>query len=367
MHRVERKKLIIAYLGGANSIHTVKWVNEMALRGHEVHLISMHPATEELHQNIEVYKLPFKPPHGYYLNTWHLKRLLQQINPDILNTHYASGYGTLARLSGFHPNLLSAWGSDIFDFPYQSKIKMKIIQKNLSAADRIASTSHIMKKQIEVIYKPEKEIAVTPFGVDCEKFKPMEVIRDNNKIRIGTVKTMASQYGIATLIEAFAIVKNEYQGQIELVLVGDGPEEDDLKLLARKLGVNICVDFVGPVPHQKVPQYLNSFDIYVALSNSESFGVAIIEASACGLPVVVSDAGGLPEVVIDGQTGFIVPQNNSEAAAERILRLLCDQELRKEIGNAGRQFVLDNYEWKENADRLERAYEEVIGDFRKCS
>ena len=157
-----------SFLVGHSSIHTVKWVNEMALRGHEVHLITMHPGTEELHQNIQVYKLPFNPPHGYYLNTWHLKRLLQQINPDILNTHYASGYGTLARLSGFHPNLLSVWGSDVFDFPYESRIKMKIMQRNMAAADQIASTSNIMKQQTEKIYRPNKEITITPFGVDSD-------------------------------------------------------------------------------------------------------------------------------------------------------------------------------------------------------
>jgi glycosyltransferase involved in cell wall biosynthesis len=355
----------IAFLAGHSSIHTVKWVNEMSLRGHEVHLITMHPGTEELHQNIQVYKLPFAPPHGYYLNAWHLKRLLQQINPDILNTHYASGYGTLARLSGFHPNLLSVWGSDVFDFPYESMMKKKIIQRNLSAADRIASTSNIMKKQTVTIYKPEKEIAITPFGVNCEKFRPMEYNRDKNKIRIGTVKKMASKYGIATLIEAFAIAKHKYQGDIELILVGGGPEEEDLKLLAQKLDVGSYVDFVGLIPHHTVPEYLNSFDIYVALSDSESFGVAIIEASACGIPVVVSDAGGLPEVVADEQTGFIVPRNNPEEAADRILQLLNDSSLRKKMGNAGRKFVLDNYEWKENADRMKRLYEIIVEEHRK--
>ena len=344
----------IAFLAGHSSIHTVKWVNEMALRGHEVHLITMHPGTEELHQNIQVHKLPFAPPYGYYLNAWHLKRLLQHINPDILNTHYASGYGTLARLSRFHPNLLSVWGSDVFDFPYESRMKMRIMQRNLAAADWIASTSNVMKRQTETIHNPEQPIAVTPFGVDCERFRPMEINIEQNRIRIGTVKRMASTYGIATLIEAFAIAKGRFQGDIELILVGGGPEEEELKLLAQRLNVGQYVDFVGSVPHHTVPEYLNSFDIYVALSESESFGVAIIEASACGVPVIVSDAGGLPEVVVNGQTGYIVPRNNPEEAADRILQLLNDSSIRTEMGDAGCKFVLDNYEWKENADRMER-------------
>ena len=356
----------IAFLAGHSSIHTVKWVNEMALRGHEVHLITMHPGTEALHPSIRIHQLPFKPPYGYYLNTRHVRKLLQQIQPDILNTHYASGYGTLARLSGFHPNLLSVWGSDVFDFPYESRIKMKIMQRNLAVADRIASTSNIMKQQTEKIYRPNKEIAITPFGVDCERFRPIETnkISNNNRIRIGTVKKMASKYGIATLIEAFAIIKDKYEGDIELALIGGGPEEDKLKMLAQRLNVDNYVDFVGPVPHHSVPDYLNSFDIYVALSTSESFGVAIIEASACGVPVVVSDAGGLPEVVVDGKTGYIVPRNNPEEAAERILQLVNNSLLRVTMGEAGRQFVLENYEWKENADRMERLYEKVIDDYK---
>jgi glycosyltransferase involved in cell wall biosynthesis len=350
----------IAFLAGHSSIHTVKWVNEMEKRGHTIHLITMHPGKEILNANIQVHRLPFKPPLGYYLNTLHLRQLLRRIEPDLLHTHYASGYGTLARLSRFHPNLLSVWGSDIFIFPYASKTKRKIIQKNLRAADRIASTSHIMKSQIENLNKPQKEIAVTPFGVDCERFRPMGTSEHQNQIRIGTVKKMASQYGIATLIKAFAILKSKFQGNIKLILVGGGPEEEELKLLVKSLNLSEHVNFVGPIPHHTVPEYLNSFDIYIALSENESFGVAIIEASACGVPVIVSDVGGLPEVVEDGKTGYIVPRNNPEAAADKMLKLLNNEHLRKKMGEAGRQFVLNNYDWKKNADKMERLYTEIV-------
>lgn len=350
----------IAFLSGQNSIHTIKWVNEMANRGHEVHLITMHPGGEALNQNVNLYILPFKSHLGYYLNFWHLKRLLRKIKPDLLNTHYASGYGTLARLANFHPNLLSVWGSDIFEFPYESNIKMKIIKKNLQAADRIASTSQIMKKQIENIYVPQQNITVTPFGVDCEQFRPLNPEKDHNCITIGTVKSMDSRYGIKTLIEAFALVKRQYPGCIKLVLVGGGPQKKQLELLVRKLGIEKLVHFIGHVHHHTVPVYLNSFDIYVALSISESFGVAILEASACGLPVVVSDTGGLPEVVVDGKTGFVIPQNNPQKAANSILQLLYRPKLRKEMGKVGRQYVLNNFEWRKNAELMENLYNKII-------
>jgi len=357
----------LAYLAGHSSIHTVKWVNEMAKRGHEVHLITMQPGVGELNLRINVHRLPFNAPFGYYLNVWYLKRLLRQLKPDILNTHYASGYGTLARLTGFHPNLLSVWGSDVFDFPYKSKLRMQLLRENLRAADYIASTSHIMKRQTESIFRPEKEIAVTPFGVDCERFAPFNHAEKHERIRIGTVKKMASKYGITTLIQAFAIVKSRFTGEIELMLVGGGPEEEKLKGLAKQLNIDKYVEFIGPVPHNIVPGYLNSFDIYVALStlDSESFGVAIVEASACGVPVIVSDAGGLPEVVVDGTTGYIVPRNKPEEAADRLLRLVNDAHLRETMGKAGRKFVMDNYEWKKCADRMEELYKSVVYGYKK--
>ncbi len=355
----------IAFLAGHNSIHTVKWVNEMASRGHEIHLLTMHPGTEELHKNIRVYNLPFKQPVGYYMNLWKAKKLLKQIQPDILNTHYASGYGTLARLSGFQPNLLSVWGSDVFDFPLKSKLNMRIMQKNLKAADRVASTSHIMKRQIESIYKPDKHITVIPFGVDCRFFQPLKAGKDNDKVVVGTVKSMAPKYGIVTLIESFALVKDRTEQELELVLVGGGLQEKELKLLTKKLGIDTNVKFVGAVPHHEVPKWLNSFDIYVALSIDESFGVAIVEASACEVPVVVSDAGGLLEVTEDGITGYIVPRNNPEKAADKLEMLINNERLRSTMGRAGREFVLKNYEWRENADRMENLYKEVIKEYKK--
>jgi|SRR5690554_3966193 len=350
----------IAFLSPGNSIHTVKWVNEISFRGHEVFLITMHPPKELLNKGINCINLPFSAPAGYYLNGPILKRILNKIKPDILNTHYASGYGTLARLSGFHPSLLSVWGSDVFDFPFQSRMTLRLIRKNLEEADFIASTSHVMQKQTESILKTPKEIAVTPFGIDCKQFSPMGNNRNNEKLRIGTVKSLAPKYGISCLIEAFNLAVKKGLKNAELVLVGGGPQENELKELTINLGIDKYVSFVGAVPHSEVPRWLNSFDIYVALSQSESFGVAILEASACELPVIVSNVGGLPEVVVNRETGFIVGREDNEAAAAKILELVNNNELRSNMGHKGRNFVLKNYEWSCCVDKMECLYERII-------
>lgn len=354
----------IAYLAAAHSIHTVRWVNEMARRGHKVHLITMHPPTvnNPVDSSVNIHVLPFRPPLGYFLNVWHLKWLLKDIQPQLLHTSYASGYGTLSRMSGYHPTLLSVWGSDVFLFPYESRLKEKILRKNLATADYIAATSSALKNQTEKFIKPKRPITVTPFGVDCSKFKPHKEFTTQKEFVVGTVKNLEPVYGIEYLIEAFAIVKAKYRGtkQLRLSIAGEGSLKKRLMNLAVKLGIGNSTNFLGFVPHVEVPKVLNQFSVFTCLSISESFGVAVLEASACGIPVIVSDTGGLPEVAKNNETGFIVPSRNPDAAAEAIIKLIEDEALRKRMGAEGRNFVLQNYEWKDCASRMEKLYEDII-------
>lgn len=351
----------IAFLAARKVIHTVKWVNEFARRGHEVHLITMHDGGDPLEESVHVHVLPFAPPVGYYLNAPVTRKLLRELKPDVVNAHYASGYGTLARLSGYRPLLLSVWGSDVYDFPYKSFVHRALIRRNLAAADRIASTSHAMKQQTERLYRPKYPIAVTPFGVDCTKFSPRQNGRTSSVFRIGTVKALKPKYGIDDLIRAFALARDAGLGASELIIAGEGPQEAELRELAQTLGVAESVRFLGRVAHAEVPKVLNSLDVFVALSilDSESFGVAVVEASACGLPVVVSDVGGLPEVVVHGSSGFIVPKRDPAAAAARILELARDEGLRNSMGSWGRQFILSKYEWSHTADEMEEVLTSV--------
>jgi glycosyltransferase involved in cell wall biosynthesis len=185
-------------------------------------------------------------------------------------------------------------------------------------------------------------------------------------ITIGTVKSLAFKYGIDILIRAFArlrgIVDDPLAQKLRLLIVGGGPQEDELKRLAREVGVGGVTTFVGPVLHMLVPEYLNRLDIYVALSRleSESFGVSVLEASACGLPVVVSDVGGLPEVVLHGKTGYVVKREDPDSAAAALARLVHDERLRHSLGRAGRSHVRSHYEWGGCVERLLEVYTAVL-------
>src|SRR5690606_21408882 len=142
------------------------------------------------------HSLPVAGPLGYVANTYSLWKLLRDVKPDLVNVHYATSYGLLARMAGFHPTLLSAWGSDVFDFPGKSRLHRKLVTDNLLFADGLASTSEAMGRQVKWLLGFEREVFITPFGVDCEKFHPSLKEKTPAEIVVGTVKTLKSTYGI---------------------------------------------------------------------------------------------------------------------------------------------------------------------------
>jgi len=351
----------VVLLSGTNCIHTARWANGLAQQGVEVHLISAHKNEHELDRNVRLYILSNQAPWGYLTNLFEVKVLLKRIRPDLMNAHYATGYGLLARLIRFKPTLLSVWGSDVYDFPEKSFFHRWLLKGNLQAATAIASTSHCMARRTSEIFQ-HNEVFITPFGIDEQDFQPRNnSSKKENKIIIGTIKSLKKIYGIDTLIKAFSLVVKNYTGDKDLILeiTGGGTDLELLKKLARSLKVENKVIFKGEVPHTKVVDMLNRLDIYVALSRQESFGVAIIEAMACEKPVVVSDAYGLVEVTVAGKTGFVIQKENAKAAADAILKLVADEDLRVEMGKAGREHVLENYTWGKSLDLMIDAYEKT--------
>jgi len=209
-----------------------------------------------------------------------------------------------------------------------------------------------------------KPITVTPFGVDCSQFVPMQSLSvDSGEFVVGTVKALEPKYGIEFLIRGFSLFSERCAGRrVRLIIAGHGSLTESLKKLTRELRIDRLTDFVGAIPHQKVPEMLSRFSVFAALSvmDSESFGVAVVEASACELPVVVTSVGGFPEVVADGITGIFVPPGDPEAAAAAFSTLMGDADMRRKLGAAGRKFVLENYEWSENAGRMKQLYESIL-------
>ena len=352
----------ICYLADANSQHAIKWAKHFSLQNHDVKIVSFRKSDD-----------PVVHPLSYVLNSkWpakansfifapRVRSMLATFKPDIVHAHYATSYGTLGRLCDFHPYVLSVWGSDVYDFPRRSWLHRKLVEKNLAVADHVCSTSQSMA--IEAARLCDRPITVTPFGVDCTRFLPAVDQRNSDDvIVIGTIKALEPPYGVEYLIRSFAVLVKKYgeRKQLRLVIAGDGSLRESLETLVADLNIERQVTFMGVVAHSRVPELLTTFSVFCALSLSESFGVAVLEASACKVPVVVTGVGGLPEVVQDKVTGLIVPSRDVQAGASALSTLIEDQDLRRSLGEAGRKFVLENYNWSQNARCMEKVYESVL-------
>lgn len=367
--------LRVLLLADVNSPHTIKWAIGLSKNGLEVGIFTLSDSCIDLYKKYKKItlfcgtinsKIIENNGNGWskikyllYLNM--LRSVIKKFNPDIIHAHYATSYGLLGALSGFHPFIISVWGSDIFEFPNKSYFHKQILEFNLKKADCILSTSKAMAK--ETTLYTDKDIIVTPFGVDLNVFKAVDVDSFFNKdeIVIGTVKTLEEKYGIEYLIEAFAIVSHKYKDKnLKLLIVGGGSQEYYLKDLASTLDIEKNTIFTGKIPYVDVVMYHNMLSVFVSVSNSESFGVAVIEASACGKPVVVSDVGGLPEVVENGVTGFVVPAKNVKEIASAIEKLILDDEMRCTMGLNGRKRVKKLFEWNNNVKQMICIYKETI-------
>ena len=326
------------------------------------------PKENVISNKVILHSLKYSGTKAYLMNSYELNKLYKQINPDIVNAHYASGYGTLARFSELRPLILSVWGSDVYDFPYQNKLKMRIIKDNLLYADEIASTSNCMAKQVKKLLNLDSvNITVTPFGVDTKKFLRKNEKRKRDNICIGNIKTLTPKYGISDLIKSIRILKDKLKDDnlgdisntIKLIIYGDGEQKEELVEMVKKYDLNDTVEFKDKIPNSEVPNALENFDIFCATSISESFGVSAVEAMAMELPVVATDVDGFKEVVDDGVTGIIVKRQKPVEIATALKKLVLDEGMRLDMGKKGRKRVLRLYDWEKNVDIMEKLYNNV--------
>jgi glycosyltransferase involved in cell wall biosynthesis len=351
----------ICYLASAKSVHTRRWVNYFASKGHSIELVSFEQG-EGYDSRVVIHALPRRLPLNldcFFAGSL-VRSILRRSKIDILHAHYASSYGTIGRYCNFHPYIVSVWGSDVFEFPRRSPLHRMLLRRNLASADKVCSTSKTMASEIHKYCANSVEI--TPFGIDCAQFQPSSSDKHSEgEFVVGTVKSLEPVYGIEYLIRAFALLVRRYTGKtkLRLVIAGDGYLLAALQALTRELKIEHLTRFVGHISHEQVPQLLRKFSVFANLSNNESFGVAALEASACGLPVIATNVGNLPEIIRNLKTGIIVPARDPQATSEALFELLNDDQMRVNLGQAGRQFVLKHYDWIVNAIRLEDVYRSV--------
>lgn len=345
---------ILLMVANANSVHTQNWANGLAKNSpFDIHIFSLEQPTLK-YQSVTVHsfdigKSKIRKFFRFLYSPIALYKLEKIIRPSIVHAHYLSSYGIIGAFIPKRQNvkfIVSTWGTDVVTNPKINYIYLLLTRFVLIRSDCIMATSAYLANECKKYTK--KEIHITPFGIDTDRFRsnPDSKVINPLTVTIGTVKSLYPVYGIDVLIKAFAeVVKSHPEISIDLKIAGHGPELKSLKILAVETGVANKIKWVGSLKYEHVPEFLQSIDIFANLSRSESFGVAILEASSCHLPVLATHVGGIPEVCQHQVSGLLVQPNNLEQTTSALSKLINSPRLRKEYGTKGRELAVNRYDW----------------------
>jgi len=230
------------------------------------------------------------------------------------------------------------------------------------------ANSHYSAQQLSRRGLPQKRIQVIYGGVDPTQFAapttPDELVRrklaPNNQPILLTVGRLVKRKGHSQVMAALPQIVREI-GPVKYLIVGSGPEEQNLRRLTREYGIEDYVRFLGEVDDRKLSALYRDADVFAMPSRDihgqpiEGFGLVYLEANLCGLPVVAGDTGGVSDAVVDGETGLLVNPEDPAAIASAIIRLLRDPDLAAQLAAAGQARVLQEFTWEQVAMRCQRA------------
>ncbi|MFC2175108.1 glycosyltransferase [archaeon] len=361
----------ICYFADASSIHTHRWLSYFSGKGHEVHLVSLEKKRDDLdwrgvkfhHVKDIGFKKALLLP--YYAPKF--KKIVRGIKPEVLHAHYATKYGFLAHFTGFHPLVVTAWGSDVLLDPKDSWFTKVFLKMSLPKAEALTCDGSNTTNALTGLGVKPENIHRIYFGIDTKRFVPRarsEQLRKKldlgNNPTIISLRTLEPLYSIDTLLKAVPLVLEKVP-RAKFLVCGNGPQEQELKELAKTLGVEKSVNFVGRLSGDELPKYLASSDIYVSTSLSDSgLAASTGEAIACGLPAITTPSGDAKSMLGDKGRGIITPMKKPKVLAKNIVRVIKDKKLRNRLVDAGRDYILNVQAYNKNMRKMEQIYEGLL-------
>ena len=209
-----------------------------------------------------------------------------------------------------------------------------------------------------------KLVRIAP-GIDTEHFTSRSDAKElRESLGLGSKKVIVSvgrlvhRKGQDVLIESMPEIIKSID-DVHLLLIGEGPYKKELEKRIKNLGLANRVTFVGRVQYADLPRYICVGDVFAMPSRSrlaglevEGLGIVYLEASACGLPVIGGISGGAPDAVLQGETGFSVDGRSAHEVAQAIVRVLTDKELAQRLGARGRQWIIEQWQWRVWSERF---------------
>ena len=359
--------LRLAYLADPNSVHTRRWLGFFADRGHEVTLLV---GTEDvilpgLHSAIRQH--PYRrfgrrrlPLISSLQGRRRLRAALATVRPEILHAHYLTRHGWQARLSGFHPCVVTPWGSDLFVTPHESRRARLWAGLTLRGADLVTVVSDHMQAEVVRYGTPMDRIARIMFGVDTDRFAPDAEVSPPPAL-VGRPFILAPRairpvYRPDVVIEAFT----QLPPLVHLVMSTRNAEPTTLEDARRRIARNALGDRVhllDAIDDDLMLDLFRTAALVVSVPESDAVPISILEAMACGRPVVATDLPGPRERLGSISPQLLVPVGDVAATA-RALRSVLEMpaSARASLGALLRADAVANADLRRNMERMEELY-----------
>jgi glycosyltransferase involved in cell wall biosynthesis len=316
---------------------------------------------QKLFDNVTVQPVSYREPLSYLWRTYKLCLGICQANKiDVITTQdpFATGFiGYLLKRKLGVPLAVQLHG-DFLDNRYWLRESLKNPIFNMfgkwliKRVDGIRVVSHGIKRKLVECGLPDHKIWVVSAPVFLTKFKkssPEKVrdIRRRYSLPAGRsvlfVGYLTKAKNVPNLLKAARVVSQRYN-DVKFLLCGGGEERENLEHLSQELGITDNVAFTGEIPHDELPDYYHACDIFVLPSSHESFGLVLLEAGMAGKPVVSTDLTGPRDIVVEGVTGFLVPPQNPDELAARILTLMEQPELARQMGENAHRHISSSFD-----------------------
>jgi len=362
---------------GGSGIVATELGLELANRGHEIHFITysnpilLDPGIPRIHYHeVEVSNYPLfqYPPYCLALAS-RMAEVARSYSLDLLHVHYAIPHSISALLAQQMlaaernlPFITTLHGTDITlvgsDRSYFSITKFSIEQSN-----GITSISDFIQQRTAEVFGVKDRVVVIPNFVNIETYKPDPEKKAARRFAPADDKLLihlSNFRPVKRVLDCIHILARARKGApAHLLMVGDGPDRGPAEILARDLGVQDHVSFLGKRDH--VERLIPLAHVLLMPSELEAFGLAALEAMACGVPPIGTRAGGVPELITHGVDGFIEGVGDLDAQAARAVELLTDDGLHHRMAAAARHSAVSRFSTERIIPEYERYYGEICG------
>lgn len=327
--------------GGSGVVATELGIG-LAKKGHNIHFISYRvPARlESFHENVSFHEVTFSD-YPLFQNAPYESALSSKIvdvakfeKLDMLHVHYAIPHAATAYMAkqilasqNIHlPVITTLHGTDI-TLVGRDQTYAPVVAFSINESDGVTAVSQNLKEETYKYFDIKRDIEVIPNFINLNRFKKAKkehfkkAIAPNGEKILIHVSNFRKVKRPEDVIYVFKKVRDKIPSK--LLLVGDGPERQNLEMLCRALGVCDDVRFLGK--QEPVEELLAVSDLFILPSEYESFGLAALEAMACQVPVISSNTGGLPEIMQQGKTGFMSNLGDIEDMANNSVFILSDE------------------------------------------